>query len=186
MKYLSVKTLKPILYFLLFVFLFFESSTIQAQKQEDNNKDQATVIFLVRHAEQEKEWKGDPPLNAQGKARTALLTSVLSKSPLSAVYATHVLRATSTAAPLLEANGLELTTYKLEDDETQLVKTILKKHAGKNILIIGHSGNIAELLNAATSSKKYDDKAVDQFNDLYIISFVGNHAGMVTRLNYGQ
>ena len=147
---------------------------------------QTTTIILVRHAEQDKNPPNDPPLNAQGQARAELLAISLSKLPISAAYTTTLLRAKATAWPTTKANNVELTHYKLEDDEAQFIQSIVKKHNGKNVLLIGHSGNIAELLNGATQSKKYDDKAIDGFSDFYVLTFVGTAPAVVTRLKYGQ
>ncbi len=166
--------------------LFSIVPTLQGQQVVKSIVETPTVIFLVRHAEQEQGGKGDPLLTEQGKARAELLSSMLSKTSISAAYSTKVLRATNTAAPVIKSKGIPLSNYRIEDDETLFVKSILQKHKGGNILVIGHSGNIAELLNAATQSKQYDDKAIDQFSDFYILTFVADNPAIVTRLSYGS
>ncbi|MBY0425147.1 MAG: histidine phosphatase family protein [Cytophagales bacterium] len=152
-----------------------------AQKREEN----CTVVFLVRHAEQDKEIREDPPLNDQGKARAILLASLLSKTPINHVYSTEFKRAKETTQPIVEKYKAEWIKYDLKDDEKQLFSNILQNYRGKNVLLIGHSGNIVELLNAATQSSRFDESAIDGFSDLYILTFVGDNPAIVHRLRYG-
>ena len=48
------------------------------------NKTSQTVIYLVRHAEQDASIKENPPLSEKGIARANLLTDILSETPISA------------------------------------------------------------------------------------------------------
>lgn len=169
--------LKPL--FLLLAWYAFNS-------QAQNPSSGATTIILVRHAEQDKTIEKDPPLNADGIQRTELLKDVLSKTKIAAAYATTYTRGKATAEPVAKANGIEISYYKLEDDEAALIKSIQEKYVGKTVLIIGHSGNIAELLNAASKSTTYNDKAIDGFSDFYVVDLVGDKPAVVTRLKYGK
>lgn len=146
----------------------------------------STTIFLVRHAEQDMTITNDPPLTAEGQARAELLRDMLSKTTISGAYATTYTRGAATALPTAKANNIQITNYKLEDDEEKLVASIWQQYKGKNVLFIGHSTNIVEILNAAVKAKIYNEKAIDKFSDFYVITFSGDTPGVVTRLKYGK
>jgi len=112
-----------------------------------------TTFYVVRHAEQAG-TPTDAPLTEQGMRRAEELREVLKDVSLSAVYATQTLRTFQTATPVAAEAGLDISTYDGSADQTAFWAKLLKhKHAGKSVLIVGHSttvGNIVQLLGGTT------------------------------------
>jgi probable phosphoglycerate mutase len=73
-----------------------------------------TLLLLIRHGETEWNQGGriqghiDTPLSPRGERQARVLARHLAGQPLTAVYASDLLRARSTAEPLLEGRGLVL------------------------------------------------------------------------------
>lgn len=67
-----------------------------------------TELLLIRHGEKEpvSAKNPDPPLTAEGERQAQLLASRLAELEIDAVYASTMLRAQQTAAPIAEAHGL--------------------------------------------------------------------------------
>jgi broad specificity phosphatase PhoE len=102
---------------------------------------QITKIFIVRHADR------DGGLDAlkvpQGTKRAEELKRVLQKTGIDSIYSTNTNRTRSTAEPL--ANHLGMTTA-FYSNSRQVIDTILKKHPGKEILVVGHSNTVDSLI----------------------------------------
>jgi broad specificity phosphatase PhoE len=74
-----------------------------------------TLLFLIRHGENEYTQKGRLPgqlpgihLNAHGREQAALLAESLGRLPIKAIYASSLERAVETAEPLAKALKLDV------------------------------------------------------------------------------
>jgi phosphohistidine phosphatase SixA len=126
-----------------------------------------TTVVLVRHAE--KVVGPNPVLTAEGRQRAEALVEVVSRAPVSAVYATNLCRTALTAEPLAlelgvpiavqtvsDAGGLEecgLTaplTHLPEgiDSADALADAILAAHRGQVVVAVGHSNTVPALAEA--------------------------------------
>jgi broad specificity phosphatase PhoE len=114
----------------------------------------ATTIVIVRHAE-----KGDggdprdPSLSAAGQARAAALAAALDAAEVSAVYATQYKRTRETGEPLAKRFKVEVFVRPVTADNAakyadQVVKEILGKHAGKTVVVVGHSNTVIDFIEA--------------------------------------
>ena len=114
----------------------------------------ATTIVIVRHAE-----KGDggdprdPSLSAAGQARAAALAAALDAAEVSAVYATQYKRTRETGEPLAKRFKVEVGVRPVTADNAakyadQVVKEVLDKHAGKTVVIVGHSNTVLDFIEA--------------------------------------
>jgi broad specificity phosphatase PhoE len=114
----------------------------------------ATTIVIVRHAE-----KGDggdprdPSLSAAGQARAADLAAALDGAQVSAVYATQYKRTRETGEPLAKRYKVEVVVRPVTADNAakyadQVVKEILNKHAGKTVVVVGHSNTVIDFIEA--------------------------------------
>lgn len=99
------------------------------------------VVYAVRHAE--KGEGRDPGLTEAGAARAAELQRVLKDVAFDAVYSTNTLRTRSTAQPVAEGHGLEVTTY----DPGGIAKQ-LKAGEARTVLVVGHSNTTPDLIRA--------------------------------------
>jgi phosphohistidine phosphatase SixA len=108
----------------------------------------AQTVFLVRHAERADGAGGgaamkasDPDLSTAGHARAESLAAMLKDAGIVAIFASDKKRAQQTGAPLAKALGL---TVEAVPDTTA---TIAKVKAAKgNVLIIGHSNTVPEIV----------------------------------------
>jgi 2,3-bisphosphoglycerate-dependent phosphoglycerate mutase len=134
-----------------------------------------TSYFIVRHCEKEAQnanMTSDVPLSAAGKERAEALKTVLQSKKVQHIYSTNTLRTKSTAQPLSEAIGVSIQTYDHRD--TSFV-TKLKKLSKGNVLIVGHSNTIDEMVNQFYPKAQLKDLPDSQYGDLFIINRKGNN-----------
>ncbi len=127
-----------------------------------------TVIYLIRHAE--KEGSGaDPNLSAAGLQRANNWAVILQDVTFEAFYSTNYNRTLQTIQPTATNNGKEVTLY---DPANFSLEDVIADHGGTNVLIVGHSNTIPELINAYLGAEIYPDMAETEFGNLYKISIV--------------
>jgi phosphohistidine phosphatase SixA len=109
-------------------------------------------IFLVRHAERADTAGGaapmmaaDPSLSDAGRQRAESLAAALKDAGISAIYATEFKRTQETAAPLAKALGLTVITVPANDTNALVEKL---KAATANVLVVGHSNTVPEVVKA--------------------------------------
>lgn len=104
----------------------------------------ATVIYLVRHAETAPDATHDPSLSPAGEERARWLGVILSHARLDAVYTTEYRRTRRTAALPALAAGVEPTPY----DPTDLagLARALEERGGR-VLVVGHSNTTPQLVD---------------------------------------
>jgi 2,3-bisphosphoglycerate-dependent phosphoglycerate mutase len=128
-----------------------------------------TTYFIVRHAEKEAAsgtmMSSDVPLSAAGKARAETLPAAIG-SKADRIFSTNFLRTRSTAQPLATRTGKSIELYDPRD--TSFMQR-LKSLSEKNILIVGHSNTVDDLVNGLLSRKELSDLPETQYGDLFII-----------------
>ena len=102
-----------------------------------------STFYLVRHAERLDDSK-DSPLSDAGMKRAEALREVLLDEGVDAVYATKYQRTQQTGKPLADALGKELIVYGT-DDTFGFVES-LKKEKKKEIVVVGHSNTVPEMV----------------------------------------
>lgn len=127
-----------------------------------------TTLYLVRHAEKADDGTDDPPLTAAGQARADRLAAMLRDAGIDAVYATRYRRNQETATPLADTLGLSVTTYEAQG--SALADTLLARHAGDDVLVVGHSNTVPWLLNALVGAERYAQLAEDAYDGLYVVT----------------
>jgi broad specificity phosphatase PhoE len=182
-NYVIVKKMKKNVIFSI-IFLFFLTSILQASTLPDEEKS-LTIIFLVRHAEKAQDGNSDPPLTSRGKARAQELAYILKHVPLEAVYSTPSKRTQQTALPTAEAHNLQVNSYKPGEEESFL-KNILSKHAGENVLIIGHSNTVPVLANHLSGSTQFPPLDESTYDNIFIASVPQKGHTVITRLRFGE
>lgn len=107
------------------------------------------LVFVVRHAERADAGAGattmaaDPDLSDVGRARAESLASLLKDANVTAIFVTPYKRTRQTAEPL--AKVLDIQPIEIDaKDPTGLIDKI--KAASGNVLVIGHSNTIPEVL----------------------------------------
>jgi broad specificity phosphatase PhoE len=150
-------------YFSILVLLFI----FQLAYGQDN---ESTRIYIIRHAEKEKDGSNDPMLTAKGEKRALYWAEVFKNIDFDAVYSTKTLRTTATALPSAIQSGIQITPY--ETNNINLF-SLIEKHKGKSILIVGHSNTIPTLVNTLIGKESFSE--IERFNNsnLYIVDAFG-------------
>jgi len=130
-----------------------------------------TTLFIVRHAEKAGEDR-DPDLSEAGRRRAQTLEWILRDVPLAAVYSTEWKRTRQTVAPIARRKNLEIVPY--DPSAERLADTVLKRHAGRAILLCGHSNTVPALLRSL--GVDFSQENLEGFDDLFIVTVVGGDA----------
>ena len=135
-----------------------------------NTQPKPTTIYFVRHAETDGPSANNPNLSQEGKQRAERLAELVGK--VDAVYATGYHRTQQTAEPTARKSGVEVQTYQAGDD---------KFLAGKmgNILVVGHSNTIPDLVNSISGSSAYTNIDESNYGNLFTVK-----NGRVKRRDY--
>ena len=148
-----------------------------------------TTIIFVRHAEKLADGTSDPGLSVAGDRRVAELTRQLVDADVvagvDAIYVTQYRRTQDTARPLADALDLPINQYDAEDTEAVL-ETILKRHKGKIILVVGHSNTLPVLIANLGASKKVPPIAEGEYDNIYVISIPWFGKTKTIRLRFGE
>ncbi|MBV9497332.1 MAG: histidine phosphatase family protein [Acidobacteria bacterium] len=135
-----------------------------------------TVVFAVRHAEKAADGSKDPALTPEGAARAASLAKILRDANVTVAYSTATTRTRSTAKAL----GVAVTEYSSSAD---LAKKILAEDRGKNVLVVGHSNTVPDLVKAfgIAAAPEIGD---NDYDNLFIVVIPDAGAARLIRLHY--
>jgi broad specificity phosphatase PhoE len=107
----------------------------------------STNIYLVRHAEK-LNGESTSPLTAEGEQRAIALRDILKDKKIDSVFATDYKRTRMTAKPLADALGIPVTTYYTDEKFLERLKNMRG-----NVLVVGHSNTVPEIIKYITSEK---------------------------------
>jgi broad specificity phosphatase PhoE len=148
-----------------------------------------TTIIFIRHAEKVATLANDPSLSPAGQRRVAELRRQLVDADvvagIDAIYSTPYKRTQETVRPLADALNLPINNYDASDTEAVLT-TILKKHKGKIILVVGHSNTVPDLIYNLGASKKVPPIDENEYDNIYIISIPWFGKTKTIRMRYGE
>jgi phosphohistidine phosphatase SixA len=113
----------------------------------------STTIILVRHAEKAAEPAADPPLTMVGAIRSTDLAKFVKDAGVGAVVSTQYRRTRMTGTATAGALGItpEVLDASLTPAATR--DSILAKHRGQVVLLIGHSNTLPALVEAFGAPK---------------------------------
>lgn len=140
------------------------------------------VIFLVRHAEKAASPAGDPGLSTEGMQRAEALRDLLKDAGVKAIITSPATRTKETAKPLATALGITPAVDPMDDPKT----LVAKLHAlprGANVLVVGHSNTVPELLKALGHDSTITIGEAE-FDNLFIVTSGEATRPTVTRLHY--
>ena len=132
-----------------------------------------TSYYIVRHAEKDAGTTmtagtvrtSDVPLSQQGMKRAEALNSQLQGKKISKIYSTNTIRTKSTAEPLSKSIGVPIQIYDAVDSGfVQLLK-----NSKENVLVVGHSNTVDDLVNALMEKKLLNDLPDAQYGDIFIV-----------------
>jgi broad specificity phosphatase PhoE len=137
-----------------------------------------TTYYIVRHAEKESAtamssnmMAGDVPLSVAGKQRAEALKDSLQNKDIKHIFSTNFIRTKSTAQPLSDAVHVPIENYDQKDP--RFISKL--KSLNGNILIVGHSNTVDDLVNELTGTKEISSNLPDsEYGDLFVIKKRGN------------
>ena len=146
-----------------------------------------TLVFIVRHAEKAAQPANDPPLTPIGEARAQALAGVLATSGVSAIISTPYLRTVNTAKPLADKLGVRVDTVGTAGGVAVHAKATadaVRQHAGKAVLVVGHSNTITAIA-AALGAPKLPDLCDGDYDQLFMIEIPASGSVRFARSRFG-
>jgi broad specificity phosphatase PhoE len=147
------------------------------------------TIFIVRHAEKEASdtlaamMKTDPPLTEAGRIRAEALMEVLKDQAIGYIFATNTIRTKATAEPTRAYFKLVTQPYRGAPDSAFIKEVLSLK---KNVLIVGHSNTVDDLVNKISGKVLVPADLPDQaYDNLYMLTRKGDQFIFENR-KYGQ
>jgi broad specificity phosphatase PhoE len=127
----------------------------------------STTYYVVRHAEKAPAitMTSDVPLSKEGEERAIALKDSLANKKIRHIFSTNYVRTKATAQPLSNTIGMPIQTYDPKD--TTFI-TKLRSLKG-NILIVGHSNTVDDLINGLIDKKQMQDLPDNAYGDLFIV-----------------
>ena len=136
----------------------------------------STTYFIVRHAEKEGSgtamMQSDPPLSAAGQKQAQDLKRFLEGKKIKTIYSTNYARTVATAEPIRQALRINLKTYDPRANE-QFVAD-LKKISDGNVLVVGHSNTVDDVVNGLMGENKMSDLRDDEYGNVFIVTRKGS------------
>lgn len=125
----------------------------------------------------------DVPLSEAGKIRAGALKELLKTKNIKQIYSTNYIRTQSTAMPLSEYLGIAVEVYDAGD--TNFISKLVRQPSG-NVLIIGHSNTVDDIVNELAGSIEVKaDLSDSQYGDLFVVKrrgkkciFLKEHYGL--------
>jgi broad specificity phosphatase PhoE/ketosteroid isomerase-like protein len=149
----------------------------------------ATTIVLVRHAEKSTDDPKDPSISAAGEARAKALAALLSDAAITDIFATQYKRTRQTAEPLANARGIlvierPVTAANSATYAHDLAQEILTRSRGKNVLVVGHSNTVPEIVKAL-SGITVPPIGDPEYDHIFVVVVPESGAPRVTQEHYG-
>ncbi len=130
-----------------------------------------TTYYIVRHAEKATaaaNMSSDVPLTIEGEQRANRLKDLLISKNVGFIFSTLTIRTTSTAKPLSEAIGIPVQIYNHRDTMDLFIKRV-KNITTKNVLIVGHSNTVDDLVNKLTGQSLLTDLEETEYDNFFIV-----------------
>jgi broad specificity phosphatase PhoE len=134
------------------------------------------TYYIVRHAEKAvagANMSTDVPLSDKGKERAEALKELLEKKKIAFVFSTNTIRTKTTAQPTTDYFGLKTGIYGPIPDSIFISKL---KSLKKNVLVVGHSNTVDDIVNMLCNEKKVPGDLKDsEYDNLFIVKKKGGH-----------
>lgn len=142
----------------------------------------SSTIYVVRHAEKETGLDPatmkpftNPPLSFEGQQRALKLKEMLGGNNFKHIYSTNTLRTISTANPLKELFlNVPVTIYSSKMDSIDAFIGKVKEIKNGDVLIIGHSNTVDDLVNKLCGETIVPGDLKDsEYDNLWVIKKKG-------------
>ncbi|XVJ65661.1 MAG: histidine phosphatase family protein [Lacibacter sp.] len=133
------------------------------------------TIYIVRHAEkatQGPNMTSDVPLSERGTQRAEKLKDELLQKNIGFIFSTQTIRTSTTAKPLSDAIGVPVQFYNHRDTLDKFIARV-KENGKKNVLIVGHSNTVDDLVNKLMNQQLLSDLPDTAYNNLFMVTLKG-------------
>jgi phosphohistidine phosphatase SixA len=118
------------------------------------------------------------------------LVKAAATAEVSAIYTTQYKRTQQTAQPLATRLGVPLTKVEITRENAAgyaaaLAKEILAKHAGRTVLIVGHSNTVPQLAEAFGVARPAVIDEATEFDRLLIVVVPQSGKARLIQARYG-
>ncbi len=144
---------------------------------------EATVIYLVRHAEKAKEGGRDPLLTPEGTERALRLSNILKEAKLDQVYSTEYQRTQLTAGPTATALGQKVEAYNPRDLKG-FAQQLKAEKKGDRLLVVGHSNTTPTLVNALVGKEQFPMIDESEYGGLFVVTISETGEATAVLLKY--
>ena len=141
----------------------------------------ASIVYLVRHAERAEDGTSNPPISRAGEARAQLLADMLDDAGITHVHSTDYTRTRSTGQPSAAENGVEMQLYDPRD--LPAFAGHLRANPGRH-LVVGHSNTTPELVEALGGDPGGPVQEME-YDRLYILTITSDGVSTVL-LRFGE
>jgi 2,3-bisphosphoglycerate-dependent phosphoglycerate mutase len=112
------------------------------------------------------------PLSAEGEQRAQTLKTFLQNKSFAAIFSTPYIRTQSTAKPLSEAEGIAVQLYSPRDTVDKFIDRV-KSITNKDVLIVGHSNTVDDLVNKLMGQSLLTDLPETEYDNLFMVKRKG-------------
>ena len=134
-------------------------------------------VYVVRHAEKAVSGSqtemvidaSNPPLSEAGEQRALDLRKLLGRKNIKYIYSTKYERNMATARPLAEARNITIRQYDPSPNEIGSLQSSIEEIEDGNVLIVGHSNTVDDIVNTFTNGKSLTDLAETEYDNLFIL-----------------
>jgi 2,3-bisphosphoglycerate-dependent phosphoglycerate mutase len=146
-----------------------------------------TTVVVVRHAENELGTINDPPLTQDGEQRAELLARLFGSREgsgrIAAIFASDTRRTQRTAEPLAARLGLQVKTVPGADVDG-LLRQIRTKYRGRNVLVVGHSNTVPEIVRRLSRDGRVPPMREDEYGTIYVVTVPTLGRPSILRMTY--
>ena len=132
----------------------------------------STTYYISRHAERAGAMSNDPALSPEGEKQAQDLKNYLQGKKIKAIYSTNYIRTKSTAQPTSELFGVPVKIYN--PAQHNVLIDSLKAFNNVNVLVIGHSNTVDDIVNGLTGATTMGDLAESEYGNLFIVKKKGS------------
>ena len=154
-------------------------------------QDSPTVVLVIRHAEKAVEPGDNPGLSEAGQKRAQELVELAEEAGVTAIYTTQFKRAQDTAKPLAARLSIPVTPVEVNRENAgtypaMLAKSVLAKHAGQVVLVIGHSNTVPAIVEAFGGKRPAAIDDATEFDRVFVLVVPKSGPVKLVKTRYGQ
>ena len=132
-----------------------------------------TTYYISRHAERSGTMTTDPQLTPEGEKQALDLRDYLRTKSIRGVYSTNFNRTRATAQPTGAHFNLPVNIYN--PPQTNSMIDSLKAANKNNILIVGHSNTVDDIVNRFMGANTMTDLPETEYGSLFIVKKKGSN-----------